>query len=83
MWSRVDFPELKDPLLRVLANDTHPETRSETVETLQPFYGDPGVHAAVANVRDNDQDLRVRREALERLRQHESLKQRLEKAGER
>ena len=79
----VDFPELKDPLLRILANDTHPETRSETVETLQPFYGDGAVHAAVANVRDNDQDLRVRMEALERLMQYEILKERLEKAGGR
>lgn len=77
----VDFPELKDPLLRVLANDTHPETRAETVETLQPFYGDPAVHAAVAHVRDNDQDVRVRREALERLAQYEE--ERLEKAGGR
>jgi hypothetical protein len=79
----VDFPELKEPLLRILASDTHPETRSETVETLQPFYGDPAVHAAVANVRDNDQDLRVRMEALERLMQYEILKGRLEKAGGR
>jgi hypothetical protein len=79
----VDFPELKDPLLRILANDTHSETRSETIETLQPFYGDPEVHAAVAKVRDSDADIRVRMEALERMMQYEFLKARVDKAGER
>lgn len=79
----VELPELKEPLLRILASDRHPETRAETVETLQPFYGDPAVHAAVANVRDNDENVRVRMEALERLAQYEELKERLEKAGGR
>ena len=79
----VEFPELRDPLLRILASDRHPETRAETVETLQVFYGDPAVHAAVVNVRDNDEDLRVRVEALELITQYEILKERLEKAKER
>ena len=79
----VEIPELKDPLLRILENDRHPETRSETIETLQVFYGDPAVHAAVANVRDHDENVRVRMEALERLAQYEELKGSLEKAAGR
>jgi hypothetical protein len=76
----VDFPELKEPLLRILATDPHVETLSETIETLQAFYGDPAVHAAVVHVRDNAENIRVRMEALERLSQYDEVKARLEKA---
>ena len=79
----VEIPELKDSLLRILESDRHPETRAEAIETLQVFYGDPGVHAAVANVRDHDENVRVRMEALERLLRYEEMKERLEKAAGR
>ncbi len=70
--SGVDFPELKTALLAVLQNDTDSETRSETVETLQVFYGDPAVHSAVIQVRDHDADAEVRSEAARRLAQYEN-----------
>lgn len=63
----VEFAELKAPLLRVLSEDPDPETRAETVETLEAFYGDPEVERAVVRVRDGDADPRVRLEAAERL----------------
>jgi hypothetical protein len=68
----VDFPELKPVLLQVLASDTHVETRSETVETLEPYYGDPAVRGAVTRVGESDPDLRVRAEALRRLGQYDA-----------
>ncbi len=74
--SGVDFPELKQTLLTVLQNDTDSETRSETVETLQVFYGDPAVHAAVVQVRDHDADAEVNAEAARRLAQYEDRGQR-------
>jgi hypothetical protein len=79
----VEIPELKESLLRILENDRHPETRAETVESLQVFYGDPAVHAAVVNVRDNDENIRVRMEALERLAEYDEVKARLDKAAGR
>ena len=62
----VTFEELKQPLLNRL-EDPDPETRSETVETLDVFYDDQTVYDAVLHVRDNDKDLRVRMEATQRL----------------
>ena len=76
----VEVPELKEPLLRILATDRHVETLSETIETLQIFYDDPAVRAAVVHLRDNDENIRVRVEALERLAQYDEAKERLEKA---
>ena len=68
----VDFEELKQPLLTVLENDVDNGVRSETVETLEPFYGDPRVFGAVAQVRDNDPNPRIRLEAMERLLRYQN-----------
>ncbi|HLU48972.1 MAG TPA: hypothetical protein VK116_12845, partial [Planctomycetota bacterium] len=56
----VEFAELKAPLLRILESDPHTETKSETIESLEPFYGDADVRAAVERVRDSDPDPRLR-----------------------
>lgn len=63
----VDIEELKQPLLTVLETDAESEVRSETVETLDVFYADPAVFRAVAHVRDNDPNPRIRAEATQRL----------------
>ncbi len=65
----VTFEELKAPLLHIIASDPDVETRSEAVETLQPFYDDPAVYDAVVHVRDHDTSHEVRREAMRRLQQ--------------
>jgi hypothetical protein len=65
--SHLDLEELKQPLLDILVSDADPETRSEAVETLEAFYGDPAVRKAVENVRDNDASPEVREEAARRL----------------
>ncbi len=71
----VDFDELKQPLLDLLRNDTHAETRSEAIETLQVFYEDAVVYEEIARIRDSEtEDLRVRTEAQERLRRFDSAR---------
>ncbi len=65
--SHLDLEELKQPLLDILLSDADPGTRSEAVETLEPFYGDPAVRKAVENARDNDASPEVREEAARRL----------------
>lgn len=70
----VDFEELKQPLVNVLESDGSAEVRSETIETLDVFYDDPAVFQAVAHVRDNDPDFRVRMEATQRLQMHQQMR---------
>jgi len=70
----VAFDELEAPLLRILSEDPDPETRAETVETLDLFYDRPHVYAAVVQVRDSDKDPRVRAEAFERLARYEPIR---------
>ena len=66
----VDLPALKDPLLAIAAgkNDDS-DTRSEAVESLQPFYSDPQVFATITRLKESDPDPKVRHEADRRLRE--------------
>jgi hypothetical protein len=77
------FPELKEPLLAVVQGDFEPLTRAEAIEVLAHYLEDPAVHATIARIRDDEQeDVRVRHEALRRLDQYEARRQAREPAGE-
>lgn len=61
------FEELKQPLLHALLNDPDPEVRSESVETLEEYLGDPTVMEAMVHVQENDESIEVQAEARLRI----------------
>jgi hypothetical protein len=64
--SRLEYESMKQPLLSILARERDSGTRTEALELLQRFLGDPGVMSAV-QAAQNDPDRRVRDEARQRL----------------
>jgi hypothetical protein len=66
------FPELKTPLLTMLAKTTHEDTRKEAVQVLFRYLDDPTVAQALAHARDQDPSDTVRREARKRIEQWQS-----------
>jgi HEAT repeats len=69
--SRLEYPSMKEPLLGILTRERDSGTRTEAVELLQRFLGDPTVRSVVQGAQ-NDPDRRVSEEARQRLADWES-----------
>jgi hypothetical protein len=69
--SRLEYPSMKEPLLGILTRERDSGTRTEAVELLQRFLGDPTVRSVV-QAAQNDPDRRVSDEARQRLADWES-----------
>jgi CheY-like chemotaxis protein len=69
---RVNFEELKAPLLHSVVQDPDPEVRSEAAETLDAFAGDGVVRETLSHVSENDADAEVRAEASRSLASSET-----------
>jgi hypothetical protein len=72
IWANFDgasrFPQIVQPLLNALANDTSDHVRNEASETLGQYLDDPVVKKALENAAKSDSSQDVRDKAMRTLR---------------